>query len=507
MRSIDRTSVLRPRLALAAAVAALSILAVQVKSAGPDRVTIYAPQQTFQLALNKQQEREYVDLIVALAQFGTVASDKKGDKFKLRFSSIAAQFEDGSRSAKIDRNSVLLPDPFRLSENSAEVSLRSLVELLPHFLNEKVDYHEISRRIFIGDGGTRLALALQRSPAVLVLTFTGTVSPRISVEGGKMRLVFDRDGVIPPAESWRFNDSFITAASFEERSSGPELTINATEPILATFGAGGRTISIAAAPQAAAQAAQSAPATQPPTQPAAPIATPPQTPEAAPPTQALEQPAPATEPNPLATRPHVAVLIDASHGGNEPGAALSSDLAEKDVTLALARRLRNELQNRGVSCSLIRDSDATLTLEQRAVVANTARPGLYLAIHAGALGRGVRIYSAMLPAAKLAPAAFQPWETAQAGYVGSSRAFATAMIDALSKGSVPFPVALMPAPVRPLNNIAGPALAIELAPRNGDVGSLANAGYQQSIASALAAAISTAGARARNQQALAGAQP
>jgi N-acetylmuramoyl-L-alanine amidase len=484
--------------------AVLSVFSGRLASEPESHITIFAPQESFQLVTNKQQDHEYVDLISALAQFGTVASNRDGDRFKLRFGGVSAQFQDGSRAAKIGRNSVMLPESFRLSENSGDVTVRSLVELLPHFLNEKVDYHELARRIFIAGAGTRFTAELQKSPAALVLTFSAPVSPQISVEGGKMRLVFNHDGVTTPAESWRFNDSIITTAAFEERSGGPEFTINATEPLLATFGAGGRTISIAAAPKAAAAPAPA------PAQPAAPAQA------AAPPAQSPTTPAPSETPgtapaasaeNPLTPRAHVAVLIDAGHGGDEPGAALSSDLAEKDVTLAIARRLRNELQNRGVICALIRDSDATLSLEQRAIVANTARPGLYLAIHAGALGSGVRIYNAMLPAAKIARAAFQPWETAQAGFVGSSRAIATALVDALSKGPANFPVALMPAPVRPLNNIAGPALAIEVAPRNRDVASLGNAAYQQSIATALAAAIASAGTRPRTEQARAGATP
>src|SRR5579864_6100657 len=495
MRFSEPIRLFAPAHLLVAAIglAALGFMANHSVSASsePEHVTIYAPQERFQLVTVKEQDPEYVDLVAALAQFGTVASNKDDNRFKLRYASISAQFEDGSRAAKFGRLSVTLPDAFRLSKNSGEVTVRSLVDLLPHFLNEKVDYHEVSRSIFIGNAGTRFTAELQKSPAALVLTFSNPVSPQISVGGGRMRLVFDRDGVTTPAASWRFSDPLITSATFEEKPSGPELTVTASQPVLATFGAGGRTISIAAAPKAAI------------TQPAAPIApvpaltspaapslngaatsAPPQTPAVAP--GATPAGPSANAENPLATRPRVAVLIDAAHGGDEPGAALSSDLAEKDVTLALARRLRNELQNRGVSCALIRDSDATLTLEQRAIVANTTRPGLYLAIHAGALGSGVRIYSAMLPAAKLTRTAFQPWETAQAGYVGSSRAYAGAMVDAMSKSSVRFSVALMPAPVRPLNNIAAPALAVEVAPRNGDVASLGNAAYQQTVASALA---------------------
>ena len=55
------------------------------------------------------------------------------------------------------------------------------------------------------------------------------------------------------------------------------------------------------------------------------------------------------------------VVMDASHGGDERGAALTDQLAEKDVTLAFARRLHQELQARGFTALLLRDADTTIT--------------------------------------------------------------------------------------------------------------------------------------------------
>jgi N-acetylmuramoyl-L-alanine amidase len=53
------------------------------------------------------------------------------------------------------------------------------------------------------------------------------------------------------------------------------------------------------------------------------------------------------------------VVIDPGHGGRDPGAiAVSGSIAEKDLTLALARELRNRLVERGrVRVALTRDSD------------------------------------------------------------------------------------------------------------------------------------------------------
>ena len=66
------------------------------------------------------------------------------------------------------------------------------------------------------------------------------------------------------------------------------------------------------------------------------------------------------------------LLIDV--GGDELGATLSDKLTEKEVTLSLARRLRNELQARGIPTMMVRDNDATIPIDDRAAAANAARP-------------------------------------------------------------------------------------------------------------------------------------
>src|SRR5258706_15700165 len=113
-------------------------------------------------------------------------------------------------------------------------------------------------------------------------------------------------------------------------------------------------------------------------------------------------------------------MIDPGHGGDDPGAKFSDTLLEKDITLAFARKLRRELQGRGIPAVLTRDSDTTLTFDQRALSTNSQRAAIYVAGHAGARGSGVRVMSAMhLASAPPAPdegmpqkpvSPFVPWE-------------------------------------------------------------------------------------------------
>lgn len=181
------------------------------------------------------------------------------------------------------------------------------------------------------------------------------------------------------------------------------------------------------------------------------------------------------------------VLIDAAHGGTDDGALLNPAIPEKDVTLMFAQHLQQQLGQRGISAGMVRDGDLTLSTDQRAGEVNSERPLLYLCIHASSLGNGVRLYAAMLPAGSDNRGPFVNWQTAQAASEPRS-AWAELQITA-SLRKIGFPVRALIAPLRPLNNIAGPALAIEVAPSNGNVMQLASTDYQSLVGAALATAI------------------
>ena len=184
------------------------------------------------------------------------------------------------------------------------------------------------------------------------------------------------------------------------------------------------------------------------------------------------------------------MIVDASHGGSDPGESLSNTLLEKDVTLALARSLRQELESRGISTLMLRDNDANLTLDQRAGLANSAHAAVYVTLHASSSGHGVRIYTAMLPYETSVSddrGPFHAWTTAQRSYLPMSQLAATMVAGEMQKRQIP--VRTLLAPLRPLNNITAPALAVEIAPQGSDVGQVAAPDYQQLITSAVATAI------------------
>lgn len=93
------------------------------------------------------------------------------------------------------------------------------------------------------------------------------------------------------------------------------------------------------------------------------------------------------------------VLIDAGHGGRDPGAsAVSGEVVEKQLTLQLARELRDRLAKGGrVRIAMTRDDDRYLTLDQRSALARRLGASLYVSLHMDSapnpLARGASIYS------------------------------------------------------------------------------------------------------------------
>lgn len=215
--------------------------------------------------------------------------------------------------------------------------------------------------------------------------------------------------------------------------------------------------------------------------------------QSAPPTPAVPQapgtapqiPAPATAP----AQPAFLVVLDAAHGGTDTGAHLGNNLEEKEVTLALTTRLRSELQARGIAVVTSRNSDALVPPVTRAETANRAQAAACVVIHATATGSGVHLYtSSLAPAPPTRPL---PWQTAQAAYVTQSLKLESEIDSALVHAQVP--LTLGRASVQPMDSLACPAVAVEVAPLVGghvsQARELRDAGYQKSVVDALAAAI------------------
>ena len=118
---------------------------------------------------------------------------------------------------------------------------------------------------------------------------------------------------------------------------------------------------------------------------------------------------------------------------------------------------------------------------------------MYIALHAGPPGNGVRVYMPLLPSAPASSGLFLRWESAQAPALGRSKAVAMAVAADLRKTGMT--VSTLATPLRPLNNLVAPAIAVEWTPRVGG----SRAGESQKTLNTLASAIAAGLAKGRGQ--------
>ena len=194
---------------------------------------------------------------------------------------------------------------------------------------------------------------------------------------------------------------------------------------------------------------------------------------------------PPTEPPPL-TAPAASirtVVVDPGHGGTDEGSRGPGGSVEKNVTLALARRLKAAIEVRlGIRVLLTRDEDQNPALDERAAIANSNRADFFISLHANASFRssssGASVYVASFDDPS-APAALKParvptfgggsrdielvpWNLAQIRYIDRSMQ-AARIVEHQFQDRIPLDRrAVDRAPLRVLQSANMPAVLVEL---------------------------------------------
>jgi N-acetylmuramoyl-L-alanine amidase len=179
------------------------------------------------------------------------------------------------------------------------------------------------------------------------------------------------------------------------------------------------------------------------------------------------------------------IALDPGHGGDDEGAKGAGGVKEKDLTLAVAKKLKIALESKlGVRVLLTRDDDRNVAIDDRTAVANNGKADLFISLHANASWRpalsGASIAIALFPhqaeqAARtlqpeLVPAVggaprdieFVPWDVAQLPHLEQSAAFANALEDQL-RDRVPLSMKTVDAaPLRVLEPANMAAVLVEM---------------------------------------------
>ena len=206
----------------------------------------------------------------------------------------------------------------------------------------------------------------------------------------------------------------------------------------------------------------------------------------APPVPAAPQPPP--EVPPALTPPASAIrtiAVDPGHGGEDDGVRGAQGTKEKDLVLAVARRVKGVIEGRlGIRVLLTRDDDRNIPLDDRTALANNNKADLFISLHANASVRrstaGAIIFLAAFDdsdseAAKPAPGErvptfggglrdieLVPWNLAQTRHLTQSVEFATILEQQL-RNRVPLSVhPIDRAPLRVLESANMPAVLLEM---------------------------------------------
>jgi N-acetylmuramoyl-L-alanine amidase len=460
------------KLHAACGAALLLFCALIVSVADRDRqLTVYTPQKTYSVRV---QERPglYINLVDLLEPLGTAAVQAGKKNWKLHFNRVDGIFVDGSDVAMLRGRTVDLHGKVLVENNRVLVPLGASFTILSALLMAPVELHPNGRRLFIDHAETRFTAELKKGDkSSLLLNFDHVVQPAIVQEENKVRLTFKSEPVVSDIVNQPWDDKTIHSLGFSEENGEASLTITGAAGLNAALSSDGRSITIqlisVTAPAAVAPASVTAP-------------------EASPPAAVAQKPQPTAESETHAA-PAFFVMIDPGHGGDDRGALLGEKLVEKDVTLAMGRRLKAELLQRGVGARLLRDGDTTLSLDQRAEITNEWHTAIYVALHAGTPGSGVRVYYAAPVSGTAASGKFLPWDDAQAIHLSRSQSLARGIAGALGKRNLK--ASSLSTPLRPLNNINALAIAVELAADRENVQDVTGQKFQTSVAAGIASVV------------------
>ncbi len=361
----------------------------------------------------------------------------------------------------------LLSSPVLLEDGRWLVPVDSLSRLLGPLLRKRVDFRAASRVLLVGNveiARVGVKTSVSGDSVRVVLEASQKVPFRVEQQAGRVTVTIPKDAVDVAYQQERLTGGIVDLIQY----------LGGKDHAFA-FNLGQRFLQLKAAEEAAPPRLvldfQARPVA-----PGAAVAAPPSAP-----------PSPAAPVEPSGVR---TIVIDPGHGGEEVGAKGPSGTLEKDVTLAIGRRLRAALANSlGLQAFLTRDRDEEIALDERAAVANNYKADLFISIHANAsrsLGaKGSEVYFLTYHAsddegrrmAALEGGAFTPgtpapasgelalilWDMAQAEHLEESSALASRIQEELAEVTGSQGRGVKQAPFRVLVGAAMPAVLVEVA--------------------------------------------
>src|SRR5271170_2072301 len=265
--STNGRSLRRWRTRRAAVCILLFFAGLLVSSAAPEKhLAVYSTAANYSLPIVQRQGHEYIGLLELLDPLGTVSAKSDPPRWRIHYNNILGEFTVGHTHARVQGRDADLAGKFLMENGRGLVPLASLGSLLPRFLGGPATLHEESGRLFIGSVATHFTAAVSPDDASrLVFRFTAPVNPSVATEPGRVRMTFSHEPVTAPASpTLTFDSKIIPSAMYSESNGAAEITVSTTIPLLASFSADGRTITLAPTKTPPTAAANAAPTAAPP---------------------------------------------------------------------------------------------------------------------------------------------------------------------------------------------------------------------------------------------------
>jgi N-acetylmuramoyl-L-alanine amidase len=491
LKAIGRRSI-----ALALQLASAGLVAAAPASAAEATVTVLTATQRREVAPVTRGDVELVPVDDVLAGLGaTLTTDPRGVAVTVRRGSHELVLHHRKSLASVDGDLKLLPAPAQFEGGRWLVPIEGLARLLPPLLERPVEWRASQRVLLIGPLAIpTLAVSSFASGELVRVVFEASESVpfRVQQEAGRVTVTVARDLLDVVVQPARLAGGIVESVQYRGGREnlfaiqlGPRFQrLKATEqeaPVRLVLEFQGPPL--APGERAAAAAA------------------------------ATPRPKLPSEPQPAVRT----VVIDPGHGGENPGARGPGGSLEKDIALAIARRLRVELVNaRGLQVFLTRDKDVDLELDDRTAIANNYKADLFVSIHANASrargAKGSEVYFLSYQASDdesrrtaLLEGAAEPlpqasagsdlalilWDMAQAEHLEESSALASRIQEELAVVTGSEGRGVKQAPFRVLVGAAMPAVLVEVAfiSNPDEEKLLASDEYQAKVASSLARGI------------------
>jgi len=472
-------------------VAASVFLLTLSLSAADNDFLIYFENSTLSLKSQTIERATYLPLADIVRHLGLAYTDATALlTFTIQGQNSRLVLTPGSAFIAVNDQPILLQSTVRRENGQWLVPLDFLSQGLSRVAGFEFRYRPGSRRVFAGKVQVaELSMNAQTLGGITRLTLRSGYSIDVDLqkEGRRALLTLKGRAVDPLRERLDYKDALVQSVTFDDSEGSPRLVVAMTDEV--------RDVRLTSAEENRVyfvdfikDAAAELPA----------------------PVVAANVSKPPANILPAGVR---VIVIDAGHGGIDTGATNAGTL-EKDLTLSMARRLRSALQSRmATTVILTRESDAVMTSEARAAVANNNQAGVFVSLHAGyspdkaASGSSIYVmtpnFTGGFPQAD-SGRLFFPWYMAYRPSRAASAALASQVQQNLKQSFPALKFLIRTGPLGVLASATMPAIAVEIGNLNNDasVKSLVDEAYQLKVAASIAAGIekfASAAAGARGQ--------